>query len=88
MRRRVIGGVAGVVAAAAITAGAVAVSRSGSDGSDGPEQDPVATSSLPPPEAVAEELPTVPYDPASGILGTTVPVDPDAGPGILTTGGA
>lgn len=53
-----------------------------------PKREPVTTSSLPPPEAVAEELPTVPYDPASGVLGTTVPVDPNAGTGILTTGGA
>ena len=95
MRRRLLGG---VVAALAITAGAVAISQAGSD--SGRRQDresptttavagePVTTTSLPPPEDVPDQLPTVPYDPATGVIGTTVPVDPNAGTGVLSSGGA
>jgi hypothetical protein len=71
--------VAGVAALA--TVGAVVLARSGDDGPTSPEP----TTTLAP--APSTTTIPVPYDPETGVVGTIPPVDPNAGEGILSSGG-
>lgn len=75
MRKRL----AVVLVAVVATIGVVALVQATRD--DGPP---------PPPTTVPTTTPTtfpVPYDPNTGIIGTVPPEDPNAGPGILSSGG-
>lgn len=72
--------VAGVAALAAV--GGVVLTQSLRDDKATPT--PAPTTTLAPATTVAVP---VPYDPNTGVVGTVPPVDPNAGEGILSSGG-
>ena len=71
------------VAAVAVlaTVGAVVLAQSGDD-KETPPEPPTTLAPAPPSTTIP-----VPYDPDTGVVGTIPPVDPNAGEGILSSGG-
>lgn len=66
--------------------GIVVVAQTGGDDKTTPTSEPITTTV---PLGVGETttVPSVPYDPDTGVIGTIPPIDPNAGEGTLSTGG-
>ncbi len=78
---------AAAIGAAVASVGVVALVLVQANRDDRTSAPPTTVRSIPTTTQVPETTFPVPYDPDTGVIGTIPPVDPNAGQGVLSSGG-